>query len=99
MLVSWWSLDLLVDLAPVGVPRLDEVAINGRVLLFAAAVTTVTGLVVGLLPAYRAAGSNLIESLRASARTGSATRRDHAVRGLLVSTQTALLMACRAQTV
>ena len=96
VLVGTWSLDLLVEFAPASVPRLDEVAINGRALMFAAALTTVTGLVVGLLPARRAAGSNLIESLRASARTGSATRRDQTIRGLMVSMQMALTVACLA---
>jgi hypothetical protein len=39
------------------VPRLDEVAINQRAALFAVMVTAATGLVVGLLPARRAAGT------------------------------------------
>jgi putative ABC transport system permease protein len=96
VVVAWWSLDLLVKFAPEAVPRLDEVAINGRALIFAFVLTAATGLLVGLLPARRAALSNLIEGLRASARTGSATRRDHAVRGLMVSMQTALTVACLA---
>jgi putative ABC transport system permease protein len=94
VLVAVWLLGVLVEVAPANVPRLDEVAINGRAFVFAAVLTIATGLGVGLLPARRAAGANLIESLRTSARTGSATRRDQATRGLMVSMQTALTVVC-----
>lgn len=94
VLVAAVSLPFLLRLAPASVPRLDEVAIDHRALLFALAITTATGLVVGLLPARRAAGVNLAETLAASARAGAATRRDRAIGGLTVSMQVALTVAC-----
>jgi predicted permease len=96
VLVAWWSLPLLVRFAPASLPRLDEVAINSRALVFAAVLTSVTGFVVALLPARRASAASLIESLRANARTGSASRRDRTVRGLMISMQAAMTVACLA---
>jgi predicted permease len=47
------TLRLLVLAAPVDIPRLDEVRIDGAVLSFAAILTLATSLIVGLLPAWR----------------------------------------------
>ena len=47
----------IVALKPVGVPRLTNIHIDLRVLVFAAVVSIVTGLVFGLLPARQAARS------------------------------------------
>jgi predicted permease len=94
VLVASWSLPFLLRLAPASVPRLDEVAVNGRALMFAAVVTTATGLLVGLLPARRAAATNLTDTLKGRARTGTTNRRDGAVRSLMVSAQVALSVAC-----
>ena len=94
VLVASASLPFLLQFAPASVPRLDEVAIDTRSLLFAMVLSTATGLVVGLLPAHRAAGTNPVESLRASAAGLTATRRDRAVGGLTVSVQAALTVAC-----
>jgi predicted permease len=50
-----WLLNVLVALAPADVPRLHDVALDGRMLAFVAALTTVTALLAGLAPAWRAA--------------------------------------------
>lgn len=50
--------------APVTIPRLDEVAVDGRILAFAAAISLVTGILFGLLPALRASKSRLVPTLR-----------------------------------
>src|SRR6185369_11191493 len=49
---------LLVALAPESIPRLDEVRVDWRVVLFTGAVTLATGLVVGLVPGLRATREN-----------------------------------------
>jgi putative ABC transport system permease protein len=93
VLIARWLLPVLVRLAPASVPRLDEVVVDGRALLFAAMVTVTTGLVVGLLPARRAAATDLIDSLRAT-RSSTLSRTDRAVRGLMITMQIALTLAC-----
>jgi putative ABC transport system permease protein len=61
-------------LAPSGVPRINEVRIDARVLLFAAGLAFACTIVFGLVPALRAARVDLSRSLREGGRTGSHRR-------------------------
>jgi predicted permease len=60
-------------------PRADEIAIDGRVLLFAAAVSIVTGIAAGSMPALRAGRTDLNDALKEGGRgdgaIGVRTRR------------------------
>ncbi len=49
---------------PADVPRLDEVSLDGRVLLFAAAISVACGVLIGLVPAWRAGELDLQASLK-----------------------------------
>src|SRR5262245_61789257 len=49
--VMWWTLRGLIALAPSDIPRINEVAIDWRVLLTAGITTMLTGVLVGVLPA------------------------------------------------
>jgi putative ABC transport system permease protein len=91
-------LPVLVRLAPLSVPRLDEVALDPRAVVFAALLTLVTGLVVGLLPARRAARTDVIERLRMAGRTATMSRGGRDVRRVMVAIQIALTVACLAAT-
>ena len=64
---------LLVAAAPASIPRLSNVSLDWRVLGFAAAVSLVTGLVFGLLPAWQAGGSRPVDALRTSERVVAGT--------------------------
>jgi putative ABC transport system permease protein len=77
-----------VDSQPTTVPRIDLVGIDWRVLLFAAAVATVTVVLFGLLPALRASRPDLQFALRTT-RAGSGRRAVH-LRRLLVAGQVAI---------
>ena len=57
------------------VPRLDEVAIDLRVLSFATLVSVLTGLLFGLVPALHASRPNMNEALKDAGRTGIGRRR------------------------
>jgi putative ABC transport system permease protein len=52
-------------------PRISEIGVDGRVLLFSLAITMATCLVFGLLPAWRAARIDLVDSLRPGGRTAT----------------------------
>jgi predicted permease len=89
LLVAWEAIHLFVRTAPVDLPRVSEVTIDGRVALFAGAVALVAGLVVALLPAWRIAGGDVQTALRAGGR-GSTDRRGQRIRATLLALQVAL---------
>jgi putative ABC transport system permease protein len=49
--LAWWGTTLVVHNGPASIPRLGEVTVNGRVLLYALIVTLLTGMVFGIAPA------------------------------------------------
>ena len=55
------------------VPRLEELSVDGSVLAFAAAVTVLTSIAVGLYPAYRLSEEDPGRVLRGAAREGGST--------------------------
>jgi len=56
--VAMLGLRMLVALSPPGLPRVDAIAFDSTVFIFALAITTAIGLAVGLIPALHAAGSD-----------------------------------------
>lgn len=96
LLVAHWGLRALVALAPVTLPRITEVQLDGRVFGAAALLTAAVGLLVGSLPALRAARTDPAEALKAGGRTmtGSraATRRRAAFIAGQVACSTVLLV-------
>ena len=53
LLSGRWALSALVAMAPVSVPRLTEISLDGRILGVALVSTVLTGLAVGLAPSLR----------------------------------------------
>jgi putative ABC transport system permease protein len=53
--LAYWGIDALVGMAPEGLPRMDEVALDPRALGFAALLVALVTVVFGLLPARRIA--------------------------------------------
>ncbi|UCD23970.1 MAG: ABC transporter permease [Gemmatimonadota bacterium] len=90
LLLAVWAVSTFVSLAPGSIPRLDEVAIDGRVLGFALLVSLLTSLVFGLLPSLQATSLNLNEELKEGDRASSSGRLG--IRSLLVVSQVALAL-------
>ena len=90
LLLALWGVNLLVMFGPSDLPRVKEVAVDGRVLAFTFAVSLLTGLVFGLVPALQSSRPELNETLKEGGRsaTGGAGRRR--VRSLLVVTEVTL---------
>jgi len=90
LLLALWGVYLLVAFGPADLPRAREVAVDGRVLVFTLAVSLLTGLIFGFVPALQASRPDLNETLKESGRstTGSAAHRR--VRSLLVVSEIAL---------
>lgn len=89
LLLAVWALDLLRAFGPEQVPRLDEVAIDGRVLLFTLGLSIATALLFGLIPALHATRAELGETLREAGRSGRAATRGR-TRSVLIVAETAL---------
>ena len=64
VLVAMWGLKVLVRMAPHEVPRINEIKVDGQILAFSMAVSILSGIVAGLLPALRASRRQLVESLK-----------------------------------
>jgi putative ABC transport system permease protein len=90
--LAFGSLRLLVALGPANLPRLNEVGINPRALLFTLAVSLVSGLLFGLLPVFKYAVIRPGTGLRDSSRSVSAGRDRLRARNLLVVFQVALAL-------
>lgn len=88
-----WGTSLLVRSAPLDLPRLQEVVLNGRVLLFALAITAASCLIFALIPAWRAGGVDPIEALKSGVRTGAGSRGGARLRRTLVAAQAGLSAA------
>ena len=69
--LGWWGERALRALAPASIPRLDEVAVDGWVLAFAVGITTLTGVLFGLLPAIRGSRNEVAAALRQGGKTSS----------------------------
>jgi putative ABC transport system permease protein len=89
LLLAVWGVELLTNLKPQGIPRLDNVRIDGVVILFTIAVGVVTGVLFGLVPAF-AATRGLSATLKESGRGAVTSRSAGRVRGALVVTELAL---------
>jgi len=84
------SLGVLVRHAPPDIPRLDDVRLDMQVLLFALAVTTATGILSGLAPAWRSIQSDPQESLKSGGRTSTGARQGARFRNALVGLEVGL---------
>ncbi len=89
LLLAWWSVDLLRGFGPRDVPRLDEVQINGVVVLFTLGVALVSTLLFALIPALQVTRPDVSASLQEGARAGAGPEAQR-LRGALVITQVAL---------
>src|SRR5262249_13054773 len=88
--VAWAALVLFVKTAPIDLPRVSEVALDARVLAFAAGVSTLAGVLVALLPAWRTARPDVEQSLRAGALATTSDRGGTRTRGALLALQIGL---------
>lgn len=84
------ALGAFVTRAPVDLPRLHEVAIDGRVLAFAGLVTIGVALLVAAVPAWRTAGPDVQSALRATAPAVAGERGALRSHGVLLALQVAL---------
>ena len=92
LLIAVWGVKLLVAAGLENLPRLAEVAVDARVLVFTLIVSVLTGVVSGLLPALRLSRTDLSGMLKESGLGATGNRSHSRVRGALVVTEVALAL-------
>jgi putative ABC transport system permease protein len=90
LLLVWWGIEVLVSLAPPAILRLNEVAVDSRVLGFTLALSLLTGIIFGLAPAVQASKLDLNAALKEGAR--GSTGAGHRLRNLLAVSEIALAL-------
>jgi putative ABC transport system permease protein len=90
--LAFGAVRLLTAIAPSNLPRLNEISIDGNVLLFTLAVSLLAGALFGAIPIFKCAGPHLATALRAGGRAQSQSRERHRVRNMLVVVQVGLAM-------
>ena len=79
-------------LAPEDFPRLNEVAIDYRVLLFAIGVSTGSAMAFSLVPAVRCSRASIMDALGRAAGSGGSSRRWRRPLGFVVITELAMAL-------
>jgi predicted permease len=91
---AFLGLQRLLFAAPIDLPRLRDVSVDGRVLLFALGISAITALLFGLLPALRSASSGApYETLKATCYTNAGGPAGLRLRNLLVALEVGLCAA------
>jgi predicted permease len=93
VVVAYAGLRLILARAPVDLPRVDEVHLDSGVLLFTIVISTLAGLLCGLLPAWRFARTEPLAVMQSGTRTteGRGTGR---LRSLLIGVEVGLSTLC-----
>ncbi|MGH9475898.1 MAG: ADOP family duplicated permease [Terriglobales bacterium] len=84
------GLQFLVRNAPIGIPRVGDVHLDGAVVLFTLAVSIGAALLFASLPVLLLARAQPVEALKATALRASATRGRERLRGALMVSEVAL---------
>ena len=83
---------LLVAFSPGNLPRIDEIQLDSRVLLFNMAISVLTGILFGLVPALQASKQDVHETLKEGGRGTSSGLSSQRLRKLLVVSEVALAL-------
>lgn len=91
--LAWVGLDLLLSVAPVDTPRINEVAIDARALLFALAISITTAVLFGLMPALKSSKAELFTTLKDAGTRGlTGQLSNHRLRNAVVIAEVSLAL-------
>jgi putative ABC transport system permease protein len=92
LLLGRGGIAVLLALSPATLPRTDEIALDGRVLLFTLAMSIATAVLFGLAPVRMFSRPDLHDAVREGGRGMSASRGRLRLRGVLIVTEVALAL-------
>jgi predicted permease len=90
IMLAYWLIKLLGQVAPADIPRIEEVGMNMTVLLFSLAATLLTGALFGLVPALAVSQINLNQTLSEGGSKISGERSGLRTRSALVIAEVAV---------
>jgi putative ABC transport system permease protein len=90
LLLAGWGVGSLRSQLPDYIPRLTSMDIDSRVLVFTLGVSLVTGILFGLVPAFRASRSELVETLKEGGGMNAPGSASQKTRSLLLVGEVAL---------
>ncbi len=92
LLLAGWSKDLLLVLSPGNIPRIDEINLDGRVLVFTLGMAGLTAFIFGVAPAWQASKPDLTIALKEGGQKVAGSVQSRRARSLLVISEIALSM-------
>ena len=90
LILAAWGTQAAVGLLPQHLPRAEAIGFDGRVFVFAAAISIISGILFGLAPARRTAQPGLRTTLQEGGRGMSVAR--HRAQGVFVAMEMAMAM-------
>jgi putative ABC transport system permease protein len=84
ILVAAWGVRLLAASPALGMPRSNEIAVNGVVLIFSLVISFLAGILFGIVPAWRTSRINLSEIMNEASRGSSAGARRNRAGALII---------------
>jgi putative ABC transport system permease protein len=91
--LAYFGTKLLASASVQNIARLSESRIDARVLGFTFLITTLTGLIFGLAPAWGASRANLTDKLKEGGRNDSGSRSTNRLRGALIVAEVTMATA------
>jgi predicted permease len=88
--LALWTVSIVPQLAGQNIPLESEVTLHWPVLVFTLGLSILTGLLMGLYPAWQSSRADLVDGLKEGGRGTSGSRGQHRFRGGLVAAQVGL---------
>ncbi len=92
VMVAWWTLPILIRIAPEGVPRLETASMNLPVLAAAGALVLLTAIFVGVLPAWHASRRRALAEDLGDGKGALSGAMNPWTRQMLIAAQVSLVM-------
>ena len=90
VILSTWILEAILPFVPAGLPRAEQISVDGAVLAFAVSASVLSGLLFGVLPAWRMSRQDPALALREASRGVSGARGHNRLQNWLVVAETAV---------
>src|SRR2546421_9808727 len=93
LFLAVWTVSVVPKLAGQNIPLENEIRLQWPVLIFTLGLSLVTGLLMGLYPAWQSSRADLVDGLKEGGRGASGSRSQHRFRRGLVAGQVGLSVA------